>query len=187
MLTHISSAHDYRETTATGKLSAAFLFSRYEALNGFSPSSFLDVGCGEGLVLSCVANSDPEVSLTGTDTVAETLSCARQIVPSASLLLREGAPEGSFDTILAHLTLGLWERPLHLLAHAVQQLSTRGLMYIVDINVKDLELGLSYAINDEERSYLRSQYDSAYTLQQFTDLLIRSAPAEQGYEVLTGT
>ncbi len=60
-------------------------------------------------------------------------------------------------------------------------------MYIVDINVKDLELGLSYAINDEERSYLRSQYDSAYTLQQFTDLLIRSAPAEQGYEVLTGT
>lgn len=183
----VSSRHDYRETTATAELSAAFLLSRYQTLNGSLPRSLLDIGCGEGLLLSHIAKNDPGISLTGTDTATEAIAHARQILPLARLLHHEGAPRGPFDAILIHLTLGLWTRTSDLLAHAVQQLSPRGLMYIVDINVDDLELGLSHSISDEERMYLRSQYASAYTLQQFTDLLTQAAPAEQGYMTSTGT
>jgi SAM-dependent methyltransferase len=183
----VSAGHDERETAATAELSAAFLISRYEALHGSPPGSLLDIGCGDARLLARIAAGNPSISLTGTDTVAAAVAQARRTLPGARILQQEGAPAGPFDAILIHLNLGLWSQPSSLLAYAVRQLSPVGLMYIVDINADDIELGLSHAINDDERAYLTSQYASAYTLREFTSLLDKAAPTRHGFDKVAGT
>ncbi|MGH9552769.1 MAG: class I SAM-dependent methyltransferase [Candidatus Angelobacter sp.] len=57
------------------------------AMRKFSPgiTNFLEVGCGNGIVLQSVAQSFPQLQLSGSDLFEEALPCARQRLPQATL------------------------------------------------------------------------------------------------------
>lgn len=167
----VSGAHDERETTATGRLSAAILMQMFAERAGRPSASFADVGCGGGEVLRWVAQQYPAVRLTGSDPVQAAVDAARVAVPSAVIVRVEGPAPGEVDTMLIHLCLGLWRDPLPQVAAAIAQLAPGGMLYLVDIDRGSAETAFTHATSAQELRYLGDQYRAAYDRAELHRLL----------------
>lgn len=182
---HTSGGYDRRQAAGSQQLSGSVLLANYRRVHGQEAETMLDIGCGEGATLGSVAKAHPGMTLVGTDPVAEAVSAARRNVPSAQVEQISGALDGSFDTILIHLCLGLWDDVEAQLRHALRQLAPGGVLYVVDLNALDATSALATATNDAERHYLKAQYEAAFTESGLHDLLHRCAPVDAAIEVGT--
>ncbi|MDO5092638.1 MAG: methyltransferase domain-containing protein [Propionibacteriaceae bacterium] len=172
----ISNGYDRVQAAGSQQLSGAVLLANHRRMYGREAKTMLDIGCGDGSTLATVAKARPSITLVGTDPVAEAVSSARCNVPSAQVEQLSGALAGSFDAILIHLCLGLWDDIESQLSYAVSQLSPTGVLYIADLNAADAAAALETATTPAERRYLREQYAAAYTASGLRDLLRRCAP-----------
>ena len=88
----------------------------YEMLESTKPDSILDAGCGEGFVLSFVAEQSPELRLFGVDLSEAAVSYAREHFGSIATfrkgnLYRLPFSDNSFDTVLCSEVLEHIEDP----------------------------------------------------------------------------
>ncbi|MEV0727356.1 methyltransferase domain-containing protein [Polymorphospora sp. NPDC050346] len=83
-----------------------------DALDGVSPRTVLDIGCGTGRLLHRVALRWPAAHLTGIDPASEMIRVARTKLPEATLLTgtAEQLPvgDGTVDLVLSTTSFGHW-------------------------------------------------------------------------------
>lgn len=94
-------------------LGAALRSFQLALLDGLEPRRVLEVGCGTGELLRCVARRFPAAEVTGLDPDASALAIAEEKVRAEALPARFAPgraerlqfPEGSFDLVISSLML----------------------------------------------------------------------------------
>ncbi|MFB8734547.1 trans-aconitate 2-methyltransferase [Bacillus sp. SL00103] len=81
----ISSNYDNRENKFTRFLSAQTFISYYQ-LTFKTPTSILDIGCGQGQMLEYVSRQLPLADLTGIDSSEEAIHCANKLNIKANFI-----------------------------------------------------------------------------------------------------
>lgn len=192
-LREVSRPHDDRETAASRRIAAHVAL----ATLGRPPAAILDVGCGDGAMLTTLADACPHSSLVGIDPVAPAIDAARErLAPFADrLTLAERAAEqlfdaplivepGSVDLVLIHLCLGLWEDPVAGLRAAIRSLAPGGLLYAIDLlrpeSVAAAEPLLASATSKEESSYLFDQMATSFDREEATALAASLSGENEG-------
>lgn len=97
-------------------------------LSGLQPSSVLEVGCGEGYLLSKIHDALPDVPLLGLDNLNVALAEGRRLFPKLRLesgdIYRLDQPDKSWDVAIASEVLEHLDEPLRALEE-LQRVSQR--------------------------------------------------------------
>lgn len=167
----VSTQHDERETRATTQLSVALLIANYRAMHGADPETLADIGCGGGVVLKVMEEQVSTARLSGCDPAGAAVQAARARVPQADVRHGDEPPSGPLDGVMVHLTLGLWQDPVRSLSRVLEELSSSGVLYVVDLSASTRDRGTAAALDDAERHYLEDQYAASLTIEELADLL----------------
>ena len=105
------------------------------AMITYSPriSSFLEIGCGTGFVISAVSNQFPGAKVVGSEYLVEGLAFARQRLPNAEFSqmdARDIPYEAEFDSIGAFDVLEHIEEDEAVLAQICKALRPNGMLFI---------------------------------------------------------
>jgi len=99
-------------------------------------SSILEVGCGNGVLLTASSTLYPRAALTGIDIVASKIESARRRAPHirwhTAPVERLPFSDQSFDLILAGMTLHHWKGKQKGLNEVARVLTADGIIVIVD-------------------------------------------------------
>ncbi len=104
---HAAASSNYRKHTSGNPLQRA-LINRFHQrilneITRLNPTSFLDAGCGEGIVSGLVLDALPGINLVGVDTSADAVAIAASDNPSATFqvasVLALPFPDDTFDVI----------------------------------------------------------------------------------------
>lgn len=108
--------------------------------------SVLDVGCGDGALLSTVRSLLPSSRLAGIDVVASELDLARANVSNAEIVQADAAElpfaDGSFDAVTSHLVLMLFPHAMDAMREVRRVLAPEGrFAFIVpDVSYNDEQM-----------------------------------------------
>ena len=102
---HGGRPEDYSHLPETGqRFVRAFRDRVVSLVVGSGPSSVLEVGCGQGWLLSEIAAALPRAELAGLDLRPEAVDFARTLVPGADLRVGDAATlpfaDGAFDVVV---------------------------------------------------------------------------------------
>ena len=174
----VSSTVDSRESSFSGRVSAAVALGRFVSSAERLPRSILDIGCGRGDLLREFAMLDHDIRLFGFDPDVDAVSRARRVASNAKVwvgsaeLVSSYIPLGeAVDLILVNLTVGLWEEPRRGLAAAARQLAPGGILYIFDLARTRSRSLVQVGRNELERRYLEDQIGASFTIDEFGSLL----------------
>jgi ubiquinone/menaquinone biosynthesis C-methylase UbiE len=182
---HVQQAADrfdnWSNTYGEDRISGWFQHYQQTALDRFQftgAEQFLDVGCGTGWAVRCVAQSLSNGHAYGIDispamiNKAKSLSesienCTFSVADSESIPY----PDDFFDTVLCTFSFHHYETPLNVLSEFRRVLKDNGSLIIVDS-----ARNLSWAIwlQDRGRRYLERSHVKYYTVNELQNLLKQS-------------
>ncbi len=110
-----------------GKFQRTFL----SVLDSVKPQSILEMGCGEGFLLSAIQKKWPTIELRGQDNLPQALTAGREIFPELSLeagdIYHINQLDHSWDVVIASEVLEHLERP----AQAIQEMKRVAKRYVL--------------------------------------------------------
>lgn len=159
---------------------------------GREPRRILDVGCGGGDGLAYLAQCLPDAELHGIDPEAAMLDLAqahigkRCYLQQASLL-DYNAEAHIFDLIVSYSTFRFWVEPVACLARIRTLLAPNGLGYLLDLH-RDIDESvrselISRMRSDEHRTFLASQIDSSYKIDEVRAILKEAGIAPSDLQI----
>jgi ubiquinone/menaquinone biosynthesis C-methylase UbiE len=106
------------------------------------PEAILDVGCGTGALLRCLASAYPLASLVGVDAAAGMIHQAQAAAPAAGLLRFIEAraeelplPDDSFDLVVSTMSFHHWADQQRGLVEVRRVLKPKGVFVLTDVMV----------------------------------------------------
>jgi 2-polyprenyl-3-methyl-5-hydroxy-6-metoxy-1,4-benzoquinol methylase len=119
--TAVPAAEDYSHLSATGQgLVAQFRARVVGHIAAERPGRVLEVGCGQGWLLKAIADALPEAELHGLDIRPDVVGYARELVPSAEVVVGNGErlpfEDASFDVVVCSEVLEHVNDPSSVLA-----------------------------------------------------------------------
>lgn len=128
--------------------------------NDLLPTSFLDVGCATGDLLSFIGRKFPGAKLAGIDLSVELIEAARARVQLKNVCLTVGdgltAILGKFDVVTSFGTLGIFDSFEPLLENLVANTAPGGRVYVhALLNPDDIDVRVAYRDNLNGLDWMR--------------------------------
>jgi ubiquinone/menaquinone biosynthesis C-methylase UbiE len=105
-------------------------------MDGFTPESILDIGCGTGRLLRRAGLRWPTARLVGVDPAGGMIACARRLTPPATFHLGHGEalplPDSSVDVVFSTISFHHWNDQAAGLREAARVLRSNGCMCLAD-------------------------------------------------------
>ena len=173
---HFSQIYDKMMSHVPYRKWAAYLFQKSISLLGHKPAHILDLGCGTGVMLACLADTGSE--LTGIDNSSAMINLARQKYPhlanwiEASFVHEIPLPERSIAfAYSSHDCLNYLMESAELLAHfkAVKRVLQPEGVYIADfVTLENIKLHYDGKISHHSINETKLVWSNKYHLEKDT-------------------